>query len=150
MKELKAELAEFFTEDPDQGFTSISEISDKTIEVMESDQPLPNQQDIPSPLPDEDTTINPVIALKPSKVKKYFTNLKTNLKKAAVWFNENKDKTLSDLMVSGWKEKCSNDKLQTSMDKCKTSMSKRGMSTSDSGAKCKKSQSIKEWINVLN
>ena len=81
-----------------------------------------------------------------SNSQKFVRNLKTNLKKAAVWFNENKDKSLDDLMVSGWREKCSNDKLQTSMDKCKTSMSKRGMSTSDSGAKCKKSQSIKEWI----
>merc|ERR1712152_65091 len=39
--------------------------------------------------------------------KKYFQNLKTRLQTAAIWFVENKDKTLDEILVKRWKEKCS-------------------------------------------
>merc|ERR1712012_1102879 len=38
--------------------------------------------------------------------KKYFQKLKTRLQTAAIWF-ENKDKTLDEILVERWKEKCS-------------------------------------------
>merc|ERR1712223_750959 len=39
--------------------------------------------------------------------KKYFQKLKTRLQTAAIWFVENKDKTLDEILVDRWKEKCS-------------------------------------------
>merc|ERR1712012_1465072 len=39
--------------------------------------------------------------------KKYFQKLKTRLQTAAIWFAENKDKTLDEILVERWKEKCS-------------------------------------------
>merc|ERR1711963_264132 len=39
--------------------------------------------------------------------KKYFQKLKTRLQTAAIWFVENKDKTLDEILVERWKEKCS-------------------------------------------
>merc|ERR1712223_1809729 len=39
--------------------------------------------------------------------KKYFQKLKTRLQTAAIWFVENKDKTLDGILVDRWKEKCS-------------------------------------------
>merc|ERR1712211_172342 len=39
--------------------------------------------------------------------KKYFQNLKNRLQTAAIWFVENKDKTLDEILVDRWKEKCS-------------------------------------------
>merc|ERR1712012_131347 len=39
--------------------------------------------------------------------KKYFQKLKTRPQTAAIWFVENKDKTLDEILVDRWKEKCS-------------------------------------------
>merc|ERR1711963_49544 len=39
--------------------------------------------------------------------RKYFQKLKTRLQTAAIWFVENKDKTLDEILVERWKEKCS-------------------------------------------
>merc|ERR1711963_1028491 len=39
--------------------------------------------------------------------KNYFQKLKTRLQTAAIWFVENKDKTLDEILVERWKEKCS-------------------------------------------
>merc|ERR1711963_1372305 len=41
------------------------------------------------------------------KQKKYFQNLKNRLQTVAIWFVENKDKTLDEILVDRWKEKCS-------------------------------------------
>jgi len=42
-----------------------------------------------------------------TSAKKYFQNLKTKFKTAAIWFVENKDKSLDEILVERWKEKCS-------------------------------------------
>merc|ERR1712012_198140 len=42
-----------------------------------------------------------------TSAKKYFQKLKTRLQTAAIWFVENKDKTLDEILVDRWKEKCS-------------------------------------------
>merc|ERR1711902_311054 len=44
--------------------------------------------------------------------KKYFQKLKTRLQTAAIWFVENKDKTLDEILVDRWKEKCSGTDLK--------------------------------------
>merc|ERR1712012_1250063 len=44
--------------------------------------------------------------------KKYFQNLKNRLQTAAIWFVENKDKTLDEILVDRWKEKCSGTDLK--------------------------------------
>merc|ERR1711963_632172 len=42
-----------------------------------------------------------------TSAKKYFQNLKNRLQTVAIWFVENKDKTLDEILVDRWKEKCS-------------------------------------------
>jgi len=42
-----------------------------------------------------------------TSAKKYFQNLKTRFQTAAIWFVENKDKSLDEILVERWKEKCS-------------------------------------------
>merc|ERR1712012_995505 len=44
--------------------------------------------------------------------KKYFQKLKNRLQTAAIWFVENKDKTLDEILVERWKEKCSGTDLK--------------------------------------
>merc|ERR1711953_1146652 len=44
--------------------------------------------------------------------KKYFQKLKSRLQTAAIWFVENKDKTLDEILVERWKEKCSGTDLK--------------------------------------
>merc|ERR1712088_1300552 len=39
--------------------------------------------------------------------KKYLGKVKDKLQSAAIWFVENKDKTIDDILVDKWKEKCS-------------------------------------------
>merc|ERR1711963_513464 len=41
-----------------------------------------------------------------TSAKKYLQNLKSKLQSAATWFVENKDKTLDEILVERWKEKC--------------------------------------------
>merc|ERR1712079_693421 len=41
-----------------------------------------------------------------SSAKKYLQKVKDKLKNAAVWYLENKDKTIDDILVDKWKKKC--------------------------------------------
>merc|ERR1711992_296478 len=41
-----------------------------------------------------------------ASAKKYLGNVKDKLQSAAIWFVENKDKTIDDILVERWKEKC--------------------------------------------
>merc|ERR1711953_913904 len=44
-----------------------------------------------------------------TSAKKYLKKVKDKLKNAAVWYLENKDKTIDDILVDKWKKKCSGD-----------------------------------------
>merc|ERR1712183_223413 len=77
-----------------------------------------------------------------SKTQKYFGKLKTDLKKAAKWLNENKDKTLDDIMVERWKEKCSEESLKNSLAGCKRKGQKKNSKSSSTN--CKNRQSSKK------
>merc|ERR1711953_863397 len=54
--------------------------------------------------PDEERDSNP--NTKKAAAKKYLKKVKDKLKNAAVWYLENKDKTIDDILVDKWKEKC--------------------------------------------
>merc|ERR1712223_1289239 len=41
-----------------------------------------------------------------ASAKKYLGKVKDKLQSAAIWFVENKDKTIDDILVERWKEKC--------------------------------------------
>jgi hypothetical protein len=63
----------------------------------------------------------------------FWKKQKNNLKKAAKWFNENKGKSIDDIMVDRWSKKCADQSLKSSERKCldkATSPSAKG--------KCKK------------
>merc|ERR1711936_814565 len=79
---------------------------------------------------------------KERKGKDFLKKLKTKLKKAVVWINENKDKTLDEILVEGWKEKCSKSNLQCrSKGPKRRKMSKQAKTSSSN---CRKSQSEKK------
>jgi len=65
--------------------------------------------------------------------------LKAKLKKATVWFVENKDKTLDQILVDRWKEKCSAANL-----KCPRKGKKNRRNPKNSPNSCKKTQSSKK------
>merc|ERR1711953_229781 len=54
--------------------------------------------------PDEERDSNP--STKKAAAKKYLGKVKDKLQSAAIWFVENKDKTIDDILVERWKEKC--------------------------------------------
>merc|ERR1712038_187888 len=54
--------------------------------------------------PDEERDSNP--STKKASAKKYLGKVKDKLQSAAIWFVENKDKTIDDILVERWKEKC--------------------------------------------
>merc|ERR1711963_706614 len=65
--------------------------------------------------------------------KKYFQNLKNRLQTAAIWFVENKDKTLDEILVDRWKEKCSGTDLKKEKRKrcVAAALAERGDDTSE-------------------
>merc|ERR1711874_820070 len=58
------------------------------------------------PVSTADEESDPVSTSKRIKAKKYLGKVKDKLQSAAIWFVENKDKTIDDILVERWKEKC--------------------------------------------
>merc|ERR1711874_642271 len=58
------------------------------------------------PVSTADEESDPVSTSKRIKAKKYLGKVKDKLQSAAIWFVENKDKTLDDILVDKWKKKC--------------------------------------------
>ena len=160
MKEVKEEMKNLVSEDPDEAFEILTSTSSMRFSEMQEDERNDSQNDRTSD--DEDDTDNEKTRTgkndsdssdetpdsndqdTESKTRKYFGKLKTKLKKAAKWLNENKDKTLDDVLVQKWKDNCSEEKLKNSMAKCKKKGQKKKSKTSNV-SKCSKLQSHKEW-----
>merc|ERR1712241_677648 len=71
----------------------------------EGDSVIPPDEDRgPVSSPDEERDSNP--NTKKAAAKKYLGKVKDKLQSAAIWFVENKDKTIDDILVDKWKEKC--------------------------------------------
>merc|ERR1712141_635375 len=64
----------------------------------------PDEDRDPVSSPDEERDSNP--STKKASAKKYLGKVKDKLQSAAIWFVENKDKTLDDILVDKWKKKC--------------------------------------------
>merc|ERR1712113_290768 len=64
----------------------------------------PDENRGPVSSPDEERDSNP--NTKKVAAKKYLGKVKDKLQSAAIWFVENKDKTIDDILVERWKEKC--------------------------------------------
>merc|ERR1711874_718228 len=64
----------------------------------------PDENRGPVSSPDEERDSNP--NTKKVAAKKYLGKVKDKLQSAAIWFVENKDKTIDDILVDKWKEKC--------------------------------------------
>merc|ERR1711874_379265 len=64
----------------------------------------PDENRGPVSSPDEERDSNP--NTKKVAAKKYLGKVKDKLQSAAIWFVENKDKTLDDILVDKWKKKC--------------------------------------------
>merc|ERR1712244_205426 len=58
-----------------------------------------------SPTEDERDSVSTTKRIK-AAAKKYLGKVKDKLQSAAIWFAENKDKTIDDILVDKWKEKC--------------------------------------------
>ena len=109
--------------------------------------PNPTTDNLNNPFTPDDSK-NPTDNSGPSNGKtRFLEKLKTKLTKASEWFNENKEKSLSDIMVRGWKEDCSEPNLQNSFDNCK----KRNMQLGNPKpeAACKNNKRDKERLNVI-
>merc|ERR1712223_1769550 len=109
MKEVKEEMKNLVSEDPDEAFEILTSTSSKRFSEMEEDERNDSQNDRTSD--DEDDTDNENTRTgknnsdssdetqdsndqdtrkdTESKTRKYFGQLKTQLKKAAKWLNEN-------------------------------------------------------------
>ena len=79
--------------------------------------------------------------------KQFLKILKDELTKASEWFKENRGKSLSDIMVRGWKEDCSEENLQKSFDNCKRRNMQLGNPKPE--AACKDNKRDKERLNVI-
>merc|ERR1712012_1113393 len=62
---------------------------------------------VSSAAPDDEENSSDSSTNTKTPAKKYFQKLKNRLQTAAIWFVENKDKTLDEILVERWKEKCS-------------------------------------------
>ena len=144
LKDAKTELRESFIEDPEESFLTLLKISDKTIEELESEESNTfSGEEIEYEYAEEYDNSEQ----EEERVSKQFLGtLNAELIKASKWFNENKEKSLSDIMVGGWKEDCSEPNLQNSFDNCK----KRNMQLGNPKpeAACKKNKRDKENLNV--
>merc|ERR1712193_187669 len=73
--------------------------------------PLPKKKKKPTPSPDSPTDAETDSGSSTRRkiktsAKKSLQKVKDKLKNAAVWYLENKDKTIDDILVEKWKEKC--------------------------------------------
>ena len=131
MKLVKEEMRKLAFEDPDEAFEIISSTSSKTLDELETEEGGKTtilRQDSAKPPQESDTQSS-------------FSKLKTKLKKTATWLNENKDKSLDDILMERWRDGCSEESLKTAKAKCKQKARKKKKSTS---SKCK-SVSAKAW-----
>merc|ERR1712241_954934 len=90
--------------------TSTSGKSDSSINPLRKIK-LPKKKVKPTPSPDsptdEETDSGSSTKRKiKTSAKKYLQKVKDKLKVAAVWYLENKDKTIDQILVDKWKEKC--------------------------------------------
>merc|ERR1712154_627356 len=67
--------------------------------------PIDEEGDLVSPTEDERDSVSTTKRIK-AAAKKYLGKVKDKLQSAAIWFAENKDKTIDDILVDKWKEKC--------------------------------------------
>merc|ERR1711953_1298197 len=84
-----------------------SETSDSSVPPTdeEGDSVIsPDEDGGPVSSPDEERDSNP--NTKKAAAKKYLRKVKDKLQSAAIWFVENKAKTIDDILVDKWKEKC--------------------------------------------
>merc|ERR1712079_508913 len=84
-----------------------SETSDSSVPPTdeEGDSVIsPDEDGGPVSSPDEERDSNP--NTKKAAAKKYLGKVKDKLQSAAIWYLENKDKTIDDILVDKWKEKC--------------------------------------------
>jgi len=133
IKEVKDEVRSLVEKDSDEAFEILASTSSRTFSEMEEE--VENTQNAPDTQITDDSE---------SKTRKYFGKMKSKLKKVAKWLNENKDKTLDDIMVKRWKEKCSEESLNNSMAKCKRkAQKKKRLSAESVTSKCKKHKSLK-------
>merc|ERR1712038_1650890 len=71
-----------------------------------SDSSVPPTNEEGDSVSASDEESDPVSTSKRIKAKKYLGKVKDKLQSAAIWFVENKDKTLDDILVDKWKKKC--------------------------------------------
>merc|ERR1711874_803002 len=71
-----------------------------------SDSSVPPTNEEGDSVSTADEESDPVSTSKRIKAKKYLGKVKDKLQSAAIWFVENKDKTLDDILVDKWKKKC--------------------------------------------
>merc|ERR1712203_1104522 len=71
----------------------------------DSVSPIDEEGDLVSPTEDERDSVSTTKRIK-AAAKKYLGKVKDKLQSAAIWFAENKDKTIDDILVDKWKEKC--------------------------------------------
>ena len=138
-------------EDSDEVFEFLDSYSSRTFNDIENED-SPNEETKPSTgsessssssenKPTTETNTDTESGQNENNGRDFLQKLKTKLKKAVVWMNENKDKTLDEILVKGWKEKCSKSNLQCrSKGPKRRKMSKQAKNSSSS---CKKSQSEK-------
>merc|ERR1712079_942120 len=84
-----------------------SETSDSSVPPTdeEGDSVIsPDEDGGPVSSPDEERDSNP--NTKKAAAKKYLGKVKDKLQSAAIWYLENKDKTIDDILVDKWKKKC--------------------------------------------
>merc|ERR1712038_1067425 len=58
-----------------------------------------------------------------TSAKKYFQKVKDKLKSATIWYVDNKDKTIDEILVERWKEKCPGAKSNSNKEKRKSCVS---------------------------
>merc|ERR1711874_829506 len=131
-KQVKDALKSLLEEDSDGTYEFLSTSSSRTFGDIEKEEvsqdistsenssssgnplrkfKLPKKKVKPTPSPDsptdEETDSGSSTRRKTkTSAKKYLQKVKDKLKNAAVWYLENKDKTIDDILVDKWKEKC--------------------------------------------
>merc|ERR1711953_114723 len=107
-KLVKDALKSLLEEDSDEAYEFLSTSSSRNpLRKFK----LPKKKVKPTPSPDSptDEETDPGSSSRrriKTSAKKYLQKVKDKLKVAAVWYLENKDKTIDDILVDKWKEKC--------------------------------------------
>merc|ERR1711936_393166 len=150
--EAKDGLRNLLEEDSDEVFEFLDSYSSRTFNDIDNED-SPNEETKPGTgsestssssenKPTTETNTDTESRQNENNGRDFLQKLKTKLKKAVVWMNENKDKTLDEILVKGWKEKCSKSNLQCrSKGPKRRKMSKQAKTSSSN---CRKSQSEKK------